>query len=175
MTLRGLLADPGVVGTWTLLPERSSVRFTNRTLWGLVKVNGEFGDVSGTGRIDPDGSVSGRLEIGAASLRTGIGKRDEHLRSADFFDTARFPQIAVEVGAATPNGDHSARLDSTLTVRGATLPLGLAATVTRLANDTVHIVGRTEIDRTAWGVSGNMAGMMPRMTAVVADLTFVKG
>ncbi len=42
MTLRGLLADPGIVGAWSLVPERSSIRFTNRTLWGLMKVNGRF-------------------------------------------------------------------------------------------------------------------------------------
>lgn len=175
MTLRGLLADPSVVGTWTLVPDRSSVRFTNKTLWGLLKVNGQFADVSGTGRIDADGSVSGRLVIAADSLRTGIGKRDEHLRSPDFFDTAQFPNVAVEVSGATPNGDHSADLAATLSVRGTTRALPLTATVTRLANDTIHIVGRAEIDRTAWGVSGNMAGMMPRTTALVADVIFVKG
>ncbi|MDQ1304616.1 MAG: hypothetical protein QG671_443 [Actinomycetota bacterium] len=174
MTLRGLLADPGVVGVWTLAPDHSSVRFTNRTLWGLMTVRGQFTAIEGTGRIECDGSVSGRLVIGAASLRTGLGKRDEHLRSPDFFDTARFPDIIVEVGAVTPNGDHSASLVANLNVRSITRPLTLAATVTRLGNDTVHIVGRTDIDRTAWGVSGTMAGMMPATTALVADTIFVK-
>ena len=89
MTLRGLLADPSVVGAWTVAPERSSVRFTNRTLWGLVKVTGHFAAIAGNGRIAADGSVSGRLVIAAASLRTGIRRRDEHLRSPDFFDTKR--------------------------------------------------------------------------------------
>lgn len=174
MTFRGLLADEGVVGTWALAPDRSSVRFTNKTLWGLMKVRGRFADVNGTGRIDADGAMSGRLVIGAASVHTGIGKRDEHLRSADFFDIDRFPEIAVEVTGATPVGDHSAALAATLTLRGTTLPLPLTTTVTRLANDTVHIVGRGAIDRTAWGVSGNMAGMMPPTTTVVADTIFVK-
>ena len=49
MTLRGLLADEGVVGTWDSVPERSSVRFTNRTLWGLMKVKGEFTEVTAGG------------------------------------------------------------------------------------------------------------------------------
>lgn len=174
MTFRGLLADEAVVGTWALATERSSVRFTNRTLWGLMKVNGRFADVNGSGRIDADGTMSGQLVIGAASLHTGIGKRDEHLRSADFFDTDRFPQIVVEIVGATPVGDHSVDLAGTLTVRDTTLPLHVAATVTRLANDTVHIVGRSDIDRTAWGVSGNMAGMMPTTTSLVVDTLFVK-
>lgn len=174
MTLRGLLADEGVVGTWDSVPERSSVRFTNRTLWGLMKVKGEFTEVTAGGSIDTGGAISGRVVIGADSVHTGIRKRDEHLRSADFFDTARFPEIAVDIAGATPTGDHSADLDATLTVRGNTRPLPLTATVTRLANDTVHIVGRARIHRTAWGVSGNMVGMMPPTTALVADMIFVK-
>lgn len=174
MSLRGLLAEPGVLGAWVLAADRSAVLFTNRTLWGLVRVNGRFEDVSGSGRIDAGGRVSGRLDIAAASVRTGIGKRDDHLRSPDFFDAEAHPQIVVEVSGAAPTGEHSADLTATLTVRGATLALPLAATVTRLGNATLHVVGRAEIDRTNWGVSGNMAGMMPRQTALVADTLFVK-
>ncbi|HOB49740.1 MAG TPA: YceI family protein [Mycobacterium sp.] len=174
MTLRGLLADPGIVGAWSLVPERSSIRFANRTLWGLMKVNGRFRTLEGSGHVDAGGSVSGRLVIGAASLRTGIGSRDRHLRSPDFFDVNRFPHIVVEVGAATPSGEHSAALISTLEVRGVIRPLTLTATITRLGIDTIHIVSRTTVDRTGWGVSGNMAGMMPTATALVADTIFVK-
>lgn len=175
MTVTSLLADPSTSGTWTLAPERSSVRFTNKTLWGLVKVNGRFTEVAGSGQIGDDGSVTGRLTIGAASVQTGIGKRDEHLRSPDFFDTDNSPEIVVEVTGATPTGEHTVDLAATMTVRGTTLPLPLQATVTWLENDTLHIVGRAAVDRTRWGVRGNMAGMMPATTTLVADTTFVKG
>jgi len=173
MTLRGLLSDPGVVGTWMLVPERSSVRFTNSTLWGLMRVTGQFTAIEGRGRIDAGNRVAGRLVIAAASLSTGITRRDKHLRSRDFFDTDRFPDIVVEVTAVAPNGDHSAALDAGLSVRGVTRPLPLQATVTRLGNDTIHVVGRADIDRTAWGVGGNAAGMLPTTTALVADTIFV--
>jgi len=174
MTVQGLLADPAILGTWTLVPDRSSVRFTNRTLWGLVQVHGEFTEVSGTGQIGADGAVAGRLTIRTASVRTGIGKRDEHLRSADFFDADNSPEIVIEVSGVVPVAEHTAELAATLTVRGTTLPLPLQATVTRLDNDTVHLVGRTVVDRTRWGVSGNMMGMMPAATGLVADTIFVK-
>ena len=88
MTVQTLLNDPAMAGSWTLAPERSSVRFISKTLWGLIPVNGRFGDVSGEARITPDGQLSGRLLIRADSVRTGIGMRDRHLRAADFFDAA---------------------------------------------------------------------------------------
>lgn len=174
MTVRSLLADPSTSGAWTLDTARSSVRFTNKTMWGLLKVNGRFTDVSGSGQIGDDGTVSGRLTIRADSVQTGIGKRDEHLRSPDFFDTGNSPEIVIEVTGATPSGDRTVDIDATMTVRGTTLPLPLQATVTGLGNDTIHIVGRATIDRTRWGVSGNMAGMMPSTAELVADTTFVK-
>lgn len=175
MSVRSVLADPSTSGTWTLSTDRSSIRFTNRTLWGLLKVNGHFADFDGSGRIGDDGTISGRLVVRAASVHTGIGKRDEHLRSGDFFDTDAAPEITVEVFGATPTGDHSVDLDATMTMRGTTLPLPLQATVTRVGNDALHIVGRATVDRTRWGVTGNMAGMIPATTDLVADTTFVRG
>ena len=71
------------------------MRFKNKTLWGLVPVNGEFTDVSGDGHITAKGAVFGRVDVRAASLRTGIGKRDEHLRSPDFFDVKKYPEISM--------------------------------------------------------------------------------
>lgn len=62
--LHNLLADPATAGVWNLVPARSSVRFKNKTLWGLVAVNGEFTDVSGDGQITVDRSsfgVSGNM------------------------------------------------------------------------------------------------------------------
>ena len=95
--LQALLDDPNTAGSWQLVPARSSVRFKNKTFWGLVTVTGEFTDVRGAGQITANGAVSGGLDIRASSLKTGIRKRDEHLRSADFFDVEKHPEIRVEV------------------------------------------------------------------------------
>ena len=173
-TLQSLLGDPTMAGVWNLVPGRSSVRFKNKTMWGLFPVNGEFTDVSGDGHITANGGVFGRLDIRAASLRTGIGKRDEHLRSPDFFEVEKFPEITVMVTGIAPTGEHTVELTATLAIRGTTLPLPLSATIKRLGDDTVQITGQAKVDRTKWGVSGNMIGMIPVTTTLLVDTVFVK-
>ena len=172
-TLHAMLADPATAGVWNLVPARSSVRFKNKTMWGLMSVNGEFADVSGDGQITAKGAVFGRVDVRAASLRTGIGKRDEHLRSPDFFDVEKYPEISIVVTDVTATGESTADLRAELTVRGTTRPLPLSATVDH-DGDTVRISAQATVDRTAFGVRGNMAGMIPATTTLIADLVFAK-
>ena len=172
-TLHAMLADPATAGVWNLVPARSSVRFKNKTMWGLMSVNGEFTDVSGDGQITAKGAVFGRVDVRAASLRTGIGKRDEHRRSPDFFDVEKYPEISIVVTDVTATGERTADLRAELTVRGTTRPLPLSATVDH-DGDTVRISAQTTVDRSAFGVSGNMVGMVGATTTLIADLVFAK-
>ncbi|ULN37110.1 YceI family protein [Mycolicibacterium smegmatis] len=160
-------------GHWTLAPDQSTVRFRTKTMWGLVPVNGTFTEVSGSGTVD-DNSVTGRVVIGVSSVRTGIGKRDEHLRSADFFDAATHPEITAEVSGAQPSGD-GALLDLTLTVRGTSRPLRLPVGIEVLDDGSLRVSGRATLDRRDFGVSGNMVGMVGSSTDVAADLVFTRG
>ena len=75
-----LLNDPDTAGVWSLDPDRSTVNFKIKNFWGLINVKGHFTGVSGDGQVTGKGAIFGRLDIPVASLRTGIGKRDEHLR-----------------------------------------------------------------------------------------------
>jgi polyisoprenoid-binding protein YceI len=172
--LQALLDEPNTAGRWQLVSARSSVRFKNKTYWGLATVTGEFTDVRGDGQIAANGAVSGGLDIRASSLTTGIRKRDDHLRSADFFDVEQHPEIHIEVTALQPTGADTANVQATLTVRGATQPLPLAATVNQLGDGTVQLTARTAIDRTKLGVSGNLVGMMLTKTTLLADVVFAK-
>lgn len=165
MTLAKLLIDPSAVGSWTLIPDRSSVRFISKTLWGLVPVKGQFTEVTGSGTVSTGGTVSGRLDIKASSISTGIGKRDHHLRDADFFDVEKFPEITVAV-----SGPDTV----TLSIRGTTVEVPLDADVHPIDDNTVRITARAEIDRTRWGVSGNTAGMIPKAVVLMADTVFTK-
>ncbi|AKS35233.1 YceI family protein [Mycolicibacterium goodii] len=159
-------------GNWALAPERSTVRFRTKTMWGLMPVNGTFTEVSGSGTVTDDG-ISGRVVIRTASLRTGIGKRDEHLRSADFFDADSHPEITVEVTGAQPAHD-GALLDATLTVRGTSRPLRLPVEVNVPGDGTLRVSGRCTLDRRDFGVSGNMVGMVGTSTDVSAELVFTR-
>ena len=95
-------------------------------MWGLAcTVKGRFTDFSGDGEITATANGVRPDRHQAASLRTGIRKRDEHLRSADFFDAEKFPDISVAVTGADATGGDSLDLHGTLTVRAATRPLAL--------------------------------------------------
>lgn len=172
--MQTLLKDPALAGTWTLEPERSSVRFISKILWGLIPVNGRFSDVSGEARITPDGQLSGRLRIRADSVHTGIGMRDRHLRAADFFDAANHPDIVVTISGVALDGG----LTATLSIRGTTLPLALQTSVERLSQgagvESIGVNARAEIDRTRYSVGTTMLGMMPPGTVLSADAVFVR-
>jgi polyisoprenoid-binding protein YceI len=82
--------------------------------------------------------------------------------------------IRVEVTGVTPTEANTATVHATLTVRGTTEPLSLSAAVDQLGDGTVHLRTQTTIDRTKLGVSGNMVGMMPATTTLLADVVFAK-
>ena len=173
-SLDALLGDPNTAGVWNLDQQRSTIAFASRSFWGLLPVKGKFTDFSGDGQITHQAAVFGRLDIRAASLDTGIGKRDDHLRSADFFDVEHFPDISVVVTALQPGGRDTAELRASLTVKATTKPLALPATLGVIDAETVRISTKTALDRTQWGVTGNLAGMVARTATVRAELVFVK-
>ena len=109
-TVTELLKDPASVGVWTLDPDQSTIRFNNRTMWGAMKVNGAFTEFSGDGQITDTGTLSGRVDIKAASLNTKLHKRDDDLRSPTFLDVERYPDISVVVIATVlPSASHVVR------------------------------------------------------------------
>src|SRR3954452_6049196 len=102
-------AAPLTDGAWRLEPTRSRVEFHVRHFWGLITVKGHFSAYEGT--LDLSATPAVELTIQADSLDTKHAKRDEHLRSDDFFDAERHPQIHFV--------SHSVRLDGeVLHVRG---------------------------------------------------------
>ena len=173
-TLQEAVGSGHLPGTWDLAADRSTVTFGNRTFWGLANVAGTFSDVRGGGQWNLPNGIDGHLVITAASVDTGIRKRDEHLRSADFFDVQQHPTIGVVVGSGEITGPDTVVLHARLAVKGIERSLDLPATVSMLADGAVRIAADATINRQDFGIHGNLLGMIPDTTKVAADLVFVK-
>jgi polyisoprenoid-binding protein YceI len=173
-TLESLLNDPDLAGVWKIAPDRSAVTFKIRNMWGLVNVKGRFTEFSGDGQFTGNGSVFGRLDIRAASVNTGIGRRDEHLRSADFFDVERFPEISVVVTAVHPTEGRAADLRASFTIKGVTAPVPLPVTVTEAGDGSIQISGETKVDRSQFDIGWNKFGMIAPAARAAAQVVFVQ-
>jgi polyisoprenoid-binding protein YceI len=113
-----------LAGRWQLDPRRSNVAFRTGHFWGLIKVKGHFDDFEG--RLDLSADPAIELKIDAASVRTGNRKRDEHLRSADFFDIENHGTVRFVSDSAVPQGDVL-KVRGRLFARDQSIPLELDA------------------------------------------------
>ncbi|MFI9275257.1 YceI family protein [Kitasatospora sp. NPDC052896] len=159
-------------GAFQLDRAGSTIAIRHKTMWGLVTVKGHFTTLSGGGEVRPDGTATGTITVGSASLDTKNAKRDTHLRSADFLAVEEFPEIVYEVREVTPRGDAAVEVNGSLTVRGTTRPLALTATVTEAGADTATLTTEFTVDRQEFGLTLNPAGMMRGVTTVNAVLRF---
>ena len=111
---------------WTLEPGHTAAEFCVRHMM-VTYVRGHFKDVHGTLDFDPENPGVSRVEarIDTRKLWTGDSQRDEHLRSADFLDVERFPEIVFRSTGVRLIGANEAAVAGDLTVRGVTRPVEL--------------------------------------------------
>jgi polyisoprenoid-binding protein YceI len=167
-----LLSNPASVGVWNVDQQRSAIAFKAKSMWGLVAVKGRFTEFGGDGQITDTQTILGRIDIRAASVDTKIRKRDEHLRSADFFEVEKFPEISVVVtGAEAIDGD-TVDLRAQLTVKGTTAPLPLRTKVAVLDDGAMRVRAQVTIDRNDFGVDGNVVGMVTDKATISCDVVF---
>jgi polyisoprenoid-binding protein YceI len=148
-------------GTWTVDGSHTTVGFTARHLM-ITKVRGRFGAVEGSVTIDADplqSSVQATIDLG--SIDTGDAGRDEHLRSADFFDVANHPTMTfTSTGIKEEGGDFL--LYGDLTVKGVTHQVELALEFDGVSGDPwggtrAGFTAEGEINRKDWGLEWNVA------------------
>jgi polyisoprenoid-binding protein YceI len=118
------LAD--FVGTWALNSERTSVDFRTRAVW-LVRAKGTLRATQGSAHVGSDGRFAAQIVIDPGSIDTQIKKRDDHLRSADFFDVANFPTITFTVNELRSALAGNVLVVGNLVVRGRSTPITLLA------------------------------------------------
>lgn len=171
--LQAVLADGALTGEWILDPRRSSVELKNRSLGGLVRVNGVFHEAYGDGTVSPDGVVSGILTVATASIDTNNPRRDTHLRSADFFDSGNYPDITFTAEAIRPSGQGIA-VTGTLTVRGRTRPLSVDASATVRGDGEVCLDAKVIINRADFGLTWNRMRMASMNNTLTVHATFTR-
>ncbi len=167
-----LLTNPTSIGVWNVDPGRSTIEFKSKSMWGLAPVKGRFKEYSGDGQITDTQTVFGRIDIKVTSVDTKIRKRDDHLRSADFFEAAKFPDISVVVTGAEAIDGNTVDLRAQLTIKGTTAPLPLRATVAVLDDGAVRLSTHATIDRKDFGVDGNLVGMVSDKATISGDVVF---
>jgi polyisoprenoid-binding protein YceI len=168
-----VLRDGTAAGSWTLDGARSQVELKSKSMWGLVTVKGVFRQVSGTGAVSPSGEVTGTVTVAAASVDTKNSKRDNHLRSADFFHADAHPAITFTVDQVRPSGT-GVTVSGQLTVRGRTRPASFDARVSRLDGGEVHLDGELVVDRADFGLTWNQMGMASMSNTITVHAVFTR-
>jgi polyisoprenoid-binding protein YceI len=162
-----------LAGAWKLDGAHSTVVFRSTSMWGLLKVKGEFTSMRGDARVGTDGTVRGNLLIDASSLATGNLKRDTHLRSEDFFDVARHSSIVFDLERIHPSSDGF-HLEGTLSILGKSQPVQLDIEI--VDRDATGLTIRTKhtLDRSRWGIDFRKNGMTKMATGLELSLRFLK-
>src|SRR2546425_4628903 len=111
---------------WTFEPGHTAAGFTARHMM-VTNVRGHFKDVHGSLVFDPDDPTKSSTEvtIDARKIWTGEPARDDHLRSADFLDVEKFPEITFRGNQVTLLGENDYRVAGDLTICGGTRPAKL--------------------------------------------------
>jgi polyisoprenoid-binding protein YceI len=161
------LASAVRAADFNLDPYHSSVSFRIKHVIG--KVTGHFDKFSGTFSYEAGKpqTWSAAATIEAASVNTGIEKRDNHLRTADFFDVQKFPNLTFKSTGVTDVQGDKAKLHGNLTMHGVTKPVVLDLEVAGVVKDPMGAGNRAgatavgHVNRLDFGIgpsSGPMAG-----------------
>jgi len=166
-------STPLLAGEWRVVAADSELGFVTHILFGLVPVRGRYGDYAGELHIDEQGTASGSLRIDAATVRTGIRKRDAHLRSADFFAVEQHPHMTVELDALRPGADGAQTFTGTLHVRDQALAIEAPISVEQVASDRLRVGADFELDHRRSGLAAAGSGWkkVPQKLGVHAALT----
>lgn len=158
-----LLSGPSVwAATYAIDKDHSTVSFRVRHLFAYVQ--GNFNEFQGTIEYLPGQPEQWKAQatIQAASVDTNVAKRDEHLRTADFFDAATHPAIGFVSTKVTDATATGAKLHGLLTIRGVQLPVVLDVVIHGEGTDPwgnvrAGFTATTKLNRRDFGLTWNQA------------------
>ena len=145
---------------WELDVAHSNVEFAVKHMM-ISTVKGRFGDVTGTVEIPDAGQPRVEVTINVASIDTRQEQRDAHLRSADFFDVEKYPELRF-VSTRVQRTDDGYKLTGDLTIRGVTKPVTLTVTdegtgIDPWGNSKSAFSATGKINRADFGLTWNAA------------------
>ena len=162
MTTATLAAERGTT-LWSIDPSHSHVGFGVRHLM-ISTVKGRFAGVNGSVSLENGSVGTARIDvtIDAASIDTGVSQRDDHLRSQDFLDVARFPTLSFKSRQIDPIGKDALRVTGDLTIRDVTRPVQLdvidfGSVRDPWGGERAGYSASTRINRRDFGLSWNQA------------------
>lgn len=171
--------------TYSIDPAHTNVGFRIRHM-GVAFVEGEFDTFEGTIAYDPADVAATRAEVTVqtASIDTDVQQRDDHLRSADFFEVETYPTMTFVSTGVQPTGQHTFRLIGDLTIKGTTkevvLDVEAAGPIPIESGQRVGFHATTEIDRRDFGITwgSELPGGIPAVgneVQLVLDVEAVTG
>ncbi len=172
--------EEATMGKWIIDPDHSVAAFTVRHMM-VADVHGQFNKLSGTIQFDPADIAHSfvEAEIDVSGIYTGIQKRDEHLRSADFFDVEKYSGITFRSTRVEPSGGHRFRVSGGLTIHGITHPVTFDAEYlgpvkgTEEGETVVGFSAATRISREDYGIMWNVNLLDPGGVVVGREVAIV--
>ncbi len=154
---------------WRLDRSNSKFEFQVRHFWGLITVSGRFQRFDASIETDDDGTAHVTVLIDAASLDTGNARRDQHLRSADFFDAENHPVVRFTSTSVTHTNDGRINVSGGLEAAGRRIRLAFDASVHELADGDIALEARTVADHRRFGMTWSPLGMLRAPASLVAN------
>ena len=159
----GTQAQTGQKTTWVIDAAHSNVGFSVKHLM-IATVRGSFTQIQGTVRVDESDPTTAEIDIAipTAGVTTRDEKRDAHLRSPDFFDVERFPNMTFRSKRVERQSDDRFRVIGDLTIRDVTREVALDVELQGRAkdpwgNEKAGFEATTKIKRADYGLTWNAA------------------
>ena len=146
---------------WNIDPDHSVAAFSIDHLT-VASVHGQMNGISGTIDLDP-GDISNLkidLKINLESIITGIQKRDDHLKSEDFFEINTYPEITYRNTESVPSGNSSSTITGDIFIHGIQKKITMDVSVSGpvdspFGETTIGVTGKTVLDREEFGMEWN--------------------
>jgi polyisoprenoid-binding protein YceI len=167
-------AVPTLQGPWHVDPSAGKLQFKVKTLWGLLAVKGTFDTYEGTLNVDERGRASGELVVSVDSLDTKNAKRDEHLRSPDFFHNELHPTVRFVVDAFNTAPGAEA-ITGDLYVGGQIARLHLPLELSPTGEGHLRLKASGVVSREDVGMQWNKAGMIRGDVVLDGELDLIPG